>query len=172
MAVDRWRELLTNLDLLVQNVRVTSKDTNIFLGWQNLTSTDLAGYNVYYGTVSGRYIQRRSVPESSNSLVIRDLEPATQYYLAVRGYNSNNQETVFSHEVTVIVGKPETSSAPLNAIDEGDIPPTENPIETYNGKNVTETGVDSTLALLALASAGIGTFFAWRRQLLLSRLAA
>lgn len=158
--------------LQVQNVRVTSKDTNIFLGWQNLTSTDLAGYNVYYGTVSGRYIQRRSVPESSNSLVIRDLEPATQYYLAVRGYNSNNQETVFSHEVTVIVGKPETSSAPLNAIDEGALPPTENPIETYNGKNVTETGVDSTLALLALASAGIGTFFAWRRQLLLSRSAA
>ncbi len=155
--------------LQVQNVRVTSKDTNIFLGWQGLTSTDLAGYNVYYGTVSGKYIHRRSVPDSSSSLVIRDLEPATQYFLAVRAFNSKNQETVFSHEVSVIVGKPETSTAPLNAINPADLPPDgENPIEEYNGKNVTETGMSSTLALFALASAGIGTFFAWRRQMAIS----
>lgn len=152
--------------LQVQNVRVTSKDTNIFLGWQGLTSTDLAGYNVYYGTVSGKYINRRSVPDTSSSLVVRDLEPGTQYFLAVRGFNSKNQETVFSHEVSVVVGKPETSSAPLAQIDPQDLPPEENPIETHNGKNISgETGVNSTLALLALASAGIGTFFAWRRQL-------
>ncbi|HRH94185.1 MAG TPA: fibronectin type III domain-containing protein, partial [Candidatus Peribacteria bacterium] len=156
--------------LQVQNVRVTSKDTNIFLGWQGLTSTDLAGYNVYYGTVSGKYINRRSVPDTSASLVIRDLEPGTQYFLAVRAFNSKNQETVFSHEVSIIVGKPESSSSPLAAVNESDLPPEENPIEVHNGKNISgETGMSSTFALLALASAGVGTFFAWRRQLHLPR---
>lgn len=155
--------------LQVQEVRVTSKDTNIFLGWQGLTSKDLAGYNVYYGTVSGRYINRRSIPDSSTSLVIRDLEPATQYFLAVRAYNSQNQETVFSHEVSVIVGKPETSSAPLNTDQTTDVPSGENPIETHNGTDVAQTGPDSMLALFALACAGVGTFLAWRRQLLLPR---
>lgn len=159
--------------LQVQNVRVTTRDNNIYLGWQALPSTDLAGYNVYYGTISGKYSQRRSIASANNSLIIRDLEAGTQYYLAVRAFNNASEETVFSHEVGVIVGKPETSTAPLaEATESQPVSPVDgNPIETRGGQEVTgETGVADSIAVLLLISACIGTVLAWRRQILVTPL--
>lgn len=154
--------------LQVQEVRVTTKDTVIFLGWQALKSSELVGYNVYYGTVSGRYIQRRSLPASSASLVLRDLEPGSTYFLAVRGVNAQDQETVFSQEVSVTVGQPETSTAPMTRlpVDTGSV--TGNPIDTRGGTTINgETGSASMFLWILLGSACIGTAFAFRRQLVL-----
>ncbi len=154
--------------LQVQDVRVTTKDDLIFLGWQALKSSELAGYNVYYGTVSGRYIQRRSLPATSTSLVLRDLIPGTTYYLAVRAVNAQNQESVFSQEVSVTVGKPETATSPMTKlpIDSGAVGG--NPIETRGGTTIKgETGSASVFAWLLAGSALIGTAFAFRRQLVL-----
>lgn len=154
--------------LQVQDVRVTTKDNLIFLGWQALKSAELAGYNVYYGTVSGRYLQRRSVPATATSLVLRDLEPGTTYYLAVRAVNGQNQESVFSQEVSVTVGKPETATSPMTKLpaDSGAI--TGNPIETRGGTTIKgETGSASVFAWILAGSALIGTVFAFRRQLIL-----
>ena len=156
--------------LQVQNVRVTSRDSSIFLGWQPLQSSALAGYNVYYGTVSGRYIQRRSVPANTSSLVIRDLEPGTMYFFAVRGYDANDLETVFSQEVSVTVGSPESSSAPLV----GGIPDVQtapqNLIKSRGGTEVNgTTGTSDTLIVFAVLCAFIGTAFAAHRQYALDR---
>ncbi len=151
--------------LQVQNVRITSKDDSVFLGWLPLKSSELAGYNVYYGTVSGKYIQRRSIPANATSLVIRDLLEDTTQYLAVRGYNAANQETVFSQEVSVVVGQPETSSAPLIGTIADSEAPRGNPIETRGGTQMSgETGMSSTMLVLALVSGMIGTAFAAHRQ--------
>lgn len=150
--------------LQVQDVRVTSKDNVIFLGWLPLKSSALVGYNVYYGTVSGRYIQRRSLPASSASLVLRDLEPGSTYYLAVRGVNAQDQESVFSQEVSIVVGKPETSTAPMTSLppDSGAI--TGNPIDTRGGTMINgETGSANMLLWIMVGSAFIGTAFAFRR---------
>ncbi len=154
--------------LQVQDVRVTTKDDLIFLGWQALKSAELAGYNVYYGTISGRYIQRRSLPATSTSLVLRDLVPGTTYYLAVRAVNTQNQESVFSQEVSVTVGKPETATSPMTKLplDSGAVGG--NPIETRGGTTIKgETGSASVFAWLLAGSALIGTAFAFRRQLVL-----
>lgn len=154
--------------LQVQDVRVTTKDNLIFLGWQALKSAELAGYNVYYGTVSGRYLQRRSVPATATSLVLRDLEPGTTYYLAVRAVNGQNQESVFSQEVSVTVGKPETATSPMTKlpVDSGAV--SGNPIETRGGTTIKgETGSASIFAWILAGSAVIGTVFAFRRQLIL-----
>ena len=150
--------------LQVQNVRVTTKDADIFIGWDPLHSSELAGYNVYYGTISGKYIQRRSVPASSSSLILRELDSGTQYFLAVRAFNAASGENTFSQEVAVVVGRPETSTSPLagNAPDAQPV----NPIESHGGTEVKgATGTGDTLLVLVLASAFIGTFFAVQRQL-------
>ncbi len=155
--------------LQVQNVRVTSKDSMIFLGWQPLKSSELSGYNVYYGTVSGRYLQRRSVAGTSTSLVLRDLEPGTPYYLAVRAVNANEQESAFSQEVSVTVGKPETATAPLTNIPKDMQPPTGNPITQTHGNVIQgETGMENIFLWVILGSAVLGTLLAFRRQFLLS----
>lgn len=155
--------------LQVQNLQLTSRDRNIFIGWQPLSSAGLRGYNVYYGTVSGRYIQRRSLTQENTSLILRDLEPGTVYYMAVRAFDDKNVESTFSHEVSVTVGRPETSTAPLEG--SGDIPTTDgNPIENRHGDTVTgETGVGTELTALLLFSALLGTGLAYRRQMRLSR---
>lgn len=156
--------------LQVQNVRVTTRDTQIFLGWDQLQSAELAGYNVYYGTVSGKYIQRRSIPSSASSLVLRDLEPGSTYFLAVRAYSNKDQETVFSQEVSIAVGKPETSSSPLTVTQES-LPPPENTITSHRGTGLSgTTGTSDTIIILAVASAVIGTAFAFLRQVSLRKL--
>lgn len=155
--------------LQVQDVRVTTKDNVIFLGWQALRSSELAGYNVYYGTVSGRYIQRRSLPATSTSLVLRDLQPGTTYYLAVRAVNAQDLESVFSQEVSVIVGQPETATSPMTTLPPDSGAVTGNPIETRGGTTIKgETGSASIVLWILLGSAVIGTTFAFRRQLVLA----
>lgn len=155
--------------LQVQDVRVTTKDNVIFLGWQALRSSELAGYNVYYGTVSGRYIQRRSLPATSTSLVLRDLQPGTTYYLAVRGVNAQEQESVFSQEVSVTVGQPETATSPMTTLPPDSGAVTGNPIETRGGTTIKgETGSASVFLWIIVGSAVIGTTFAFRRQLALA----
>jgi hypothetical protein len=155
--------------LQVQNVRVTTRDQQIFLGWDALRSSELSGYNIYYGTVSGKYIQRRSIPSSATSLVLRDLALDSTYFLAVRAFSTNDQETVFSQEVSVTVGKPETSSSPLLATVEN-TEPVNNVIEEYEGEQVSgTTGTSDTILYLAIASATIGTLFAFARQLSLRK---
>ncbi len=155
--------------LQVQDLRVTTKDGVIFLGWQALRSAELAGYNIYYGTVSGRYIQRRSVPKNSTSLVLRDLEPGTTYYLAVRAVGSQDQESVFSQEVSVTVGQPETATSPMTNAPPESGAQTGNPIETRGGTTIEgETGLTNIFLWAIVTSAVIGTIVAFRRQLVLS----
>ncbi len=154
--------------LQVQNLKLTSSNQSIFVGWDPLPSADIDGYNVYYGTVSGKYIQRRSLEEDNSSLILRDLEPNSTYYVAVRAYSKKGEESTFSHEESVRVGKPESSTSPLNQ-QPGKIssnPPAEtNPIETRNGTSITgETGLNTGVVAVILFSAAIGTALAWRRQ--------
>ncbi len=154
--------------LQIQNVRVTTKDNAIFISWQALKSSELAGYNVYYGTISGRYLQRRSLPTTSTSLVLRDLEPGATYFLAVLGVNVQELESVFSQEVSVTVGKPESASSPMTTLPQNAGSVGKNPIDTRGGTTINgETGSANILAWILLSSALVGTGFAFRRQLVL-----
>ncbi len=156
--------------LQVQNVRITTEGTSVYLGWEALKSSQLQGYNIYYGTTTGRYIQRKTVNGNVQSLAIRSLPAGTTYYFSLRAVSLSDQESAFSGEVAVTVGDPKTATAPLAA---GSIPsddsPGKNPVlgsVTQDGGTVPgETGIPSTLALLALICAMIGTGFASRRQM-------
>ena len=159
--------------LQVQMLKITSRDNSIFLGWQPLRSSELAGYNVYFSAVSGKYIQRKSIASTASSLVLRDLEPGTTYYVAIRAFNRQNVETVFSQEVSVTVGKPETASAPLTGKLVETQPVQGNPVETRGGTQVSgETGMSDTLVLFMIISAVIGTAFAAHRQFAFAHLSS
>ncbi len=145
--------------LQVQGLRVTTEGSTVYLAWDALPSADLIGYHLYYGTESGRYLQRRAIDAGATSVSIRALPEGTTYYFAIRGVNAAEQETDFSREVGVNVGNPRTSTAPFTA---GVLPP---PTPGTDGTVAGETGTASTLAILLLFSAAIGTFVAFRRQL-------
>lgn len=160
-------EVSTPFPLLqVQSVRATTEGGAIYIAWDRLRSAETAGYNVYYGTQAGRYIQRRSVDGNTLSLAIRGLVAQTTYYIAVRAFNAASQETAFSQEVAVRVSDPQTSTSPLRLQGLSNGPGGKNPLAgtVTDGDVPGETGTSSSSLLLFLSCAVIGTLLALRRQ--------
>lgn len=150
--------------LQVQNVRVGTEGGSISVTWDPVNSVNTAGYNIYYGTEKGRYIQRRSVDAASLSHVIRGLPVNAIYYLAVRAYNDRNEESAFSREVMIKTGDPRSSTAPLLLSDTG--PNGQNPLSgDLTGDVPGETGVATNALIIIACVAIVGTAFAFRRQL-------
>lgn len=159
----------TSFSLLqVQNLRVTTEGSTVYLAWDALPSSTLAGYNIYYGADSGRYLQRRGIAKEATSTAIRALPLDATYYFAVRAVSAENEESAFSQEVAIQVGNPKTSTAPLamGLIDKG--PEGRNPLEQPKVPPATsvpgDTGIPTPILLLFIASGVIGTAFAFRRQ--------
>lgn len=147
--------------LQVQALRVTTEGSSAFLAWNPLPSAELAGYNLYYGSISGRYLQRRSIDKESQTMTIRALPVGTTYYFAVRAVNASGTESDFSQEVAVTIGNPATSTSPLsgNLIEgpQGNAPDT-------SGTVAGDSGPGSWIAAMVGISAVLGTAFAFRRQ--------
>jgi|GEM_PF-2319093 len=64
--------------------------------------TDLAGYNLYFGTEPGRYNQVRPVRDASQTELELPVEPGT-YYLAMTAYDMSGNESELSNEIIRIV---------------------------------------------------------------------
>lgn len=157
----------TSFSLLqVQNLRVTTEGGAAFLGWDPLRSGRLLGYNIYYGTISGRYIHRRSISAKNTSTTIRPLPEEVTYYFAVRGVSEDTEESAFSEEVAVTIGSASTSTSPLLArLFKPPPPPRQKSLKTAE-EIPGETGFSSTGLILLLISGAIGTLMASRRQFL------
>src|SRR4051812_32000760 len=75
---------------------------SVTLGWDAETSTNVAGYVVYYGTNSGQYVYR--VDAGTNlSLTVTNLQAGNTYYFAITAYDSNRMESVPSSEIAYLV---------------------------------------------------------------------
>ena len=154
--------------LQVRNVRTTTEGTSIYLAWDPLNSSTLKVYNIYYGTTTGRYIQRKTVDKEMKSVILRSLPLDTKYFMAVRAVSIKDEESAFSQEVAVVVGDSSTATALLVEGDGGDS--VTNPINANVLGQIPggDTGAPSSLALFLLVSAVLGTLFASRRQLIVS----
>jgi hypothetical protein len=151
--------------LQVRNLRATTEASTAYLQWDALRSSQLKGYNVYYGSTSGQYLQRKTIPSTNASLSIRNLPEGETYYFAVRAVSAQDEETAFSQEVAMEIGNPGTSTAPLVASILTDAPG-ENPVITGDAGTLPgETGMGTTFVLLALLSAVVGTLLASKRQI-------
>lgn len=154
--------------LQIQNLRVTTEGSAVFLAWDHLRSSALQNYNVYYGTTSGKYIQRKTIAKEENTITIRSLPTGVQYYFAVRGVSAQGEESAFTREVSVTVGNPGSATMPLVR------GTTELPVNPLSGNTTEgesmpgETGVSSIAVLMILASAIAGTLIVSRRQFLVS----
>ena len=59
-------------------------------------ASDIAGYNIYYGTTEGQYPNKVTVPDpEATSFVIKDLSAAT-YYFVITVYDHNGNESGYS----------------------------------------------------------------------------
>ena len=82
-------------------------DGTISLEWDSNTETDLAGYKVYYGTASGVYgtpkdagMGTPSGTKTTYDLTDPDLIIGQTYFIAVTAYDTSNNESGYSNEVS------------------------------------------------------------------------
>ena len=70
----------------------------ITLEWDPVTHPDLAGYMVYYGTLSDDYDESVDVGNWT-SVTIEGLEEDVTYYFSVTAYSVSGEESEYSNEV-------------------------------------------------------------------------
>jgi fibronectin type 3 domain-containing protein len=75
---------------------------SVTVRWDASTSTNLAGYKIYVGTVSGQYGSPVDVGNVT-SYVMKDLTLGDTYFFAVTSYNGSGVESAYSNEVSQTV---------------------------------------------------------------------
>jgi len=94
--VIQFNLLLILIVTLVSNVH--SQSGSVIVAWDPNQEPDLAGYLIYYGTVSGNYKEEIDVHNTTNYKLER-LALNTTYYLAMRAYDLSGNLSDFSEEV-------------------------------------------------------------------------
>lgn len=94
--------------LLLCSCQVYAQDMfNVHLWWNANTETDLAGYKVYYGFVSGPAYNGTGALEGNSPIDVGNVTTFTlhgllkgvTYFFAVTAYNTSKLESGFSNEV-------------------------------------------------------------------------
>jgi len=110
--------------------------SSVTLAWDPSVSTNVTGYNVYYGVTSRNYTNVISVG-SATSATVSDLAPNAIYYFAATAYDTDGVESDYSTETNYL------TSPPTN------YPPTVNPIadltinENAGQQTITISGITS-----------------------------
>jgi len=76
--------------------------SQITLAWDASTSSDVSGYNLYYGTSSGNYLSSLDAA-SALTYAISGLQSGVTYYFAVTAYDTSGNESDYSNEVSYSV---------------------------------------------------------------------
>jgi hypothetical protein len=75
---------------------------DVSLSWQFSSSTNVTGYNLYYGTVSGNYTGKIRVGNVTTT-TISNLNCGTTYYFSATAVDSSGNESGFSNETRFLV---------------------------------------------------------------------
>ncbi len=95
--------------------------TYITLEWDRNPEPDIAGYNVYYGIISGEYVRMETVTDPT---AIIGVKGSRTYYFAVTAYNTNGMESELLRRSSLAVrqvlradsGKPSPVGEPLYSV--------------------------------------------------------
>jgi hypothetical protein len=71
----------------------------IRIAWDPNSEEDLAGYRIYYGTASGEYGKPVTIAKET-TYTIAGLITGQTYYIAVTAYDTSNNESGYSNEVS------------------------------------------------------------------------
>ena len=75
---------------------------SVDLAWDPNTEPALAGYKIYWGSSSGNYTSSRDVGKTT-TCTIGGVEEGKTYYFAATAYDSQNNESGYSNQVTFTV---------------------------------------------------------------------
>lgn len=97
--------------LLFKSMSTPTNTGTANLAWNANTETDLAGYKIYYGTLPrdsncppGGYTEKVDVGNVV-SYIISGLNPGATYYFSISSYDTSDNESCFSPEVSKTIIK-------------------------------------------------------------------
>jgi hypothetical protein len=94
--------LLVMASLLLPVFAGVASSATVTVAWDPNPEPTVAGYNMYYGTTSGRYTNSVDVG-SATRCAISALQEGVTYYLAVTAYDSAGNQSGYSDEITYSV---------------------------------------------------------------------
>lgn len=101
--VGKGRFKILVLLMIIAMVHAQAYAAVVRISWNANTDSDLAGYNVYYGTATQFYSQVINAGKFT-SVEIDNLKPGQTYYMAVTAYNQC-VESDFSDEISIKIPK-------------------------------------------------------------------
>ena len=119
--------------------------------------TDLAGYNLYYGTASGNYTQNINVGNVT-TYTTSNLATGTYYFVAT-AYNTAGKESAYSNQVTKIVTMQYTLTITDNGTGAGKV--TSSPAGINCGTVCSEAVNAGSVVTLTAAPTSPATFTGW-----------
>jgi hypothetical protein len=93
------------------------KGASALLEWNPNSEADLAGYRVFRGLESGKYLSPIDVGKATSYQF--DLSPLYKYYFSVAAYDSSNNQSPLSKEVLVLVEAEGGGSSPSDLNGDG-----------------------------------------------------
>jgi hypothetical protein len=90
--------------------------TSVTLAWNPSTSTNIAGYDIYYGTSSGNYISAVPVAANATNVTIRGLASGTTYYFAATSFDNSGNVSTYSPEVSAMAGATLPTAATMTSL--------------------------------------------------------
>jgi hypothetical protein len=98
-------KFLTGLLVFTAFLTTVQAQANVTLAWNPSSDPLVAGYNIYYGGISGVYTNKTSVG-TATSLTISNLVNGNTYYFAATTYDAAGAESAFSSQVAYTVPTP------------------------------------------------------------------
>lgn len=92
---------------------------SVRVNWNANSEPDLAGYRVYYGTLSRTYVEMRDVGRVT-SADVEGLSQGRTYYFAVTAYDASGNESAFSNEASILIPAGDTGGTGGNGPAEPD----------------------------------------------------
>jgi fibronectin type 3 domain-containing protein len=83
------------------------------LSWNANQESDLAGYKMYWGNVSRTYSTNIDVGNQT-MFTVPNLAEGKKYYFACTAYDTSNNESDYSNEVSVTIADVTPPGAPTN----------------------------------------------------------
>ena len=88
--------------LLIPAALPAAEAATVTLQWDANSEPELAGYKIYWGTVSGNYTSSKDVGKTTTA-TLTGLDEGKTYYIAATAYDSSNNESGHSNQVSYAV---------------------------------------------------------------------
>ena len=128
------------LSITMSLTAVAASQAAVALAWNPSASSNIVGYNVYYGGVSGIYTNEVSAGSMTN-LTITGLATNTTYYFVATAVNSSGVQSIFSSPASYYT----VSSVP-------GVPVLKTPVFSANAFSFSVTGITGSNCVIQVST--------------------